>query len=92
MIGGLLGATMGRVVHDAVGVMLGLVGGGLVGEIASGLTSGFLWYWGLVFRWTEWPAREDLSLLALSGVYGALIGGALAGLIGSLRVVPRFPR
>lgn len=90
VVGGLWGAMLGRAARAVAGLTMGLVVGAMTGAVVAFGASSFFWYWGLVFRWTQWPAREDLSILALTGVYGAVVGGAVAGLLGSMRIVPRL--
>lgn len=87
MMGGGTGAAAGRIFHSVIGRPAGWIAGAASGATMSGLIGGFLWYWGAVFRWIRFPVNDDLSILAVSGVIGCIFGGALAGVIGSMRDV-----
>ena len=87
--GALVGGVLGRSLRDATEPVVGVVVGGLAGAILGGGLGGFFWYWSTIFRWTEWPARDDLSELAAVGVVGALLGAACAAARGGARATVR---
>lgn len=80
--GGMLGRSFRQVSEP---VVVGALVGGLSGACLGAGLGGFFWYWSSVFRWMEWPARDDLSMLASAGVVGALLGAALAAALGGTR-------
>lgn len=79
--GGMLGRSFRVVTEPVVGVLVGALSGAVLG----GGLGGFFWYWSAIFRWMQWPARDDLSVLASAGVIGALLGAALAAALGGAR-------
>ena len=83
--GALIGGMFGRSFRAAREPVLGVLVGGFTGAILGGALGGFFWYWSTIFRWMEWPARDDLSVLASAGVVGALLGAALAAALGGAR-------
>jgi hypothetical protein len=82
-----IGAGFGRIVREAAGRVAGAILAVIIGAAFGGGFAGFLWYWSAVFRWTgsPTPPDESASLLALAGVIGSALGGALASLVGTLR-------
>ena len=91
MAGGLLGASLGRLFRWSAGPVVGAPSAMLIGAAVGGGVGGFLWYWTTVFRWVRPtpPPDESLSLVALTGVIGAALGGALGALVGATRVRSR---
>ncbi len=85
MGGALVGGMFGRSFRQAREPVLGVLVGGFTGGIVGSGLGGFFWYWSTIFRYTEWPARDDLSVLASAGVVGALLGAALAATLGGAR-------
>ena len=85
MGGALVGGMFGRSFREAREPVLGVLVGGFTGAILGGGLGGFFWYWSTIFRYLEWPARDDLSVLASAGVVGALLGAALAAALGGAR-------
>ena len=85
MGGALVGGMFGRSFRQASEPVLGVLVGGFTGAILGGGLGGFFWYWSTIFRYMEWPARDDLSVLASAGVVGALLGAALAAALGGAR-------
>ena len=85
---GVVGAGFGRIFRSAAGSVAGAVAAVVIGATLGLGLAGFLWYWSAVFRWTgrPWPPDESLSLIALAGVMGSALGGALAALVGTMRL------
>ena len=83
LAGGVLGGSVGRAFR--VAPLSGVVAGVLSGSLFGGVIATFLWYWGTVLRYVELRPRDDLSLLAIVGVLGAMMGSAFAAAIGSTR-------
>ena len=85
MGGALVGGMFGRAFRLAREPVLGVVVGGLTGAVLGGGFGGFFWYWSTIFRWLEFPARDDLSVVASVGVVGALLGAGVAAAMGGAR-------
>ena len=85
MGGALVGGMFGRSFRQASEPVLGVLVGGFTGAILGGGLGGFFWYWSSIFRYMEWPVRDDLSVLASAGVVGALLGAAVAAALGGAR-------
>ena len=83
--GALVGGMFGRSFRAATELVFGVLVGAFTGAIVGSGLGGFFWYWSAVFRYMEWPARDDLSVLASAGVVGALLGAALAAALGGAR-------
>lgn len=86
-IAGMVGRSFRQASEPVLGVIVGAISGAFLG---AGL-GGVLWYWSTIFRWMEWPARDDLSELAGAGVVFALLGAALAAALGGARDPKTIP-
>lgn len=85
VLGAVLGAAVGRVFTAVTGPASGLFAGALGGALFGTTLGAFAWFWGSVFRYLEWPARDDKSVLASVGILAACLAASLAGALGALR-------
>ena len=85
MGGALIGGAGGRAFSASLGPVSGAAVGCVTGAFAAALMGFAFWYWGSVFRYFEYPPRDDLSVLAFAGVVCAFLGASVAAAIGGSR-------